>query len=140
MKSSSYTLGKGKSGCLVISIQELHSPTRRGTLIPFSVGSTRNGLLTSPASQMLNRSGSKSPLTTRMGNTLSAPRMGRLNSTRMKWLYHALTPINPRTYISYKQSMKIWKDSPRKILLQPNSLENPREWVYIHLIESSNPQ
>ena len=135
---SSQTLGKGTSVCLYILIQGQNPPTRGYTLVILSVGTTGKGLLTSSASPNLKRWVSILPITARTDTKFPTPRIGRFNSIRIKWVYHILTQKN-RTWPSYKLSKKVFKGSPRNRLPQPNSLENPREWLVIHLRETSNP-
>ena len=127
MKSSLRTLGKGIMGCLEIAIQVLLPTTRRGILVPLSVGSTRKGMITSSESQNLELWGSKLNTTVGTDTTFSTPRTGRSNSTRMKWVYHTLKPKTPRMWPLYRQFEIILNYSPRNKSMQLNSLAEPME-------------
>ena len=98
----------------------------RVVLVLLSVGSISKRFLTSSASQKLKKWVSASHMTAWTDITLSKPRMGRFNSTRMKWAYHTLTSKNPRTWPSYKQYGIILKVSPRKKSPRPNLIVKPR--------------
>ena len=70
---------------------------KRDILVQLSVGSTSKEFLTSSASQNLNKLGVASPTASGMYTTLSTPRMGTPNLTRMKWVYHIPTPKKNKT-------------------------------------------
>ena len=97
IKSSSQILGKWKAGCLGIAIQGPLSQTRMQILVPLSVGSTRKILLTYSAYKNLKRWYYASPTTVGTDTTFSTPKMGRSNSTIMKWVYYTSTPKKSRT-------------------------------------------
>ena len=117
-------------------MQKSIPPTRREALFTFSVGSKRKGLITSSASQNLNNWGSASPMTAGTDNTLSTPSMGRSCSTRIKLVYHTLTPKKIRTWPSNKPSRIILTVSPRSKFMWPNLLADSRECLAIHLWET----
>ena len=95
------------------------------------------GFISSSASQNLKIWGSVSPTAAGTNTTLSTSRMGRSNSTRIKWVYHTPT-LKKGTWHLYKSFDKILKGSPRKISLRTKLITNPRELLAIHMIDTLN--